>query len=376
MSICVFVLVAHLSYALVLGNNDTVHTGNEGPVGGSPFDLTVKINVSAISQVRSPVLANAKEAVSGISFAKRKTRGKEEREVEQVEAYVNKGLAANGVRVPSVDVKSWKATLDTVLSAGPSRYVFDADMPKVMQSLSDKLGSVTEAQVREEAFDVNSLGRKGSAYNLVSRVQGKDPHTFIVVGAHYDTIPRSGPAPGAEDNGSGVATLLTIAKALKSMSTQPKLSIEFVLFSAEEEGLFGSKHYVLDLEKTDRKQYCKGAIIMDEVSYTPEPGSYKLIFETHVDNTPNHKIIDTLAAAGAIAAPDVTYEVNYNGFGSDHMSFLDHGVPAALVIERDNMSFAHAYGHTSHDSMDKVNPEFGARVASLVAQAVGNLAVY
>ena len=67
----------------------------------------------------------------------------------------------------------------------------------------------------EQTVDVSMLKTDGKGMNLVSEIPGASGDRYILVGAHYDSIPRSGPAPGAEDNGSGVATLLSIAKMLK-----------------------------------------------------------------------------------------------------------------------------------------------------------------
>ena len=61
------------------------------------------------------------------------------------------------------------------------------------------------------------------------------PDTAFIVGAHYDTV---GGSPGADDNGSGVAAVLEIARVISSESFQP--SIEFVGFAFEEQGLVGS----------------------------------------------------------------------------------------------------------------------------------------
>lgn len=413
--LCVFVF-AHISKALVLtsGEGATAPTGSTDSVKADPVGVQLTattrsedsekaapvhvkvtttgskdsgkaedttgldkgIQVTVHVDVKSPALSSARAAPPG-PVALARVKRAVARSPEAVEAYVDKGSAATGLTAPPVSAARWTAALSAVLGAGESRFIFAGDIAQVQATLSKELGRDTQAEVQAEAFQVSDSHFRtgsGSAYNLVSRVQGTDPSQFIVVGAHYDSIPREGAAPGAEDNGSGVATLLTIAEDLKRMPTTLEFSVEFVLFSAEEEGLYGSKAYVRDLQQKGRAAHCRGAVILDEVSYTPTPGVYKLILETKGDSDPNHRIIDTLVAAGKGATPDVSYEVNYHGFGSDHMSFLEADIPAVLVIERDNMAFASAYGHTPLDSVDKVDPQFGARVASLVAGAVANLA--
>jgi len=66
--------------------------------------------------------------------------------------------------------------------------------------------------------------------------------------------------------------------------------------------------------------------------------------------------------------------VNYAGFGSDHISLLDAGVPAVLLIERDNMYHADHFGHSARDTFDHVDAAFGAAVTRLAARALAALA--
>jgi hypothetical protein len=329
------------------------------------------MRVFALPLLAAAVLRGEESSARGLRKRPASFLRRSEQPAEQLVKYSDHGLAMDGPEAPRVDQASWEAALKLVVSAGDSRYVFASDIPQVKAALEKDLTDGTQAATKEEPFDVSFHGKRGQAYNLVSRVQGVDPKKYVLVGAHYDSIPASGPAPGAEDNGSGVATLLSVAKAFKSLGIVPQQSIEFVMFSAEEEGLLGSTAYVAD--NKDRMSEFSGAIILDEVSFT-RSASHRLIFETSGETDGNNRIIDTLAKSAKTAAPDVTYEVNYHGFGSDHMPFLQAGFPAVLVIERDNMWFADKYGHSTRDTVDRVSPDFGSKVASLVAQAVTNLA--
>ena len=77
--------------------------------------------------------------------------------------------------------------------------------------------------------------------NVIGTLPSANPNnqSKIVVGAHFDTVPNS---PGADDNGSGTALLLEVAKVLSQFKFN--CAIEFVAFNAEEVGLVGSSHYV------------------------------------------------------------------------------------------------------------------------------------
>jgi len=299
--------------------------------------------------------------------------GKELQPVEQLVPYADKGLAVpRASKVDGISAADWEKELDTVLASGPSRYIFSPGIDKVEENLAKDLHAETDQPVVEQTVDVSMLKTDGKGMNLVSEIPGASGDRYILVGAHYDSIPRSGPAPGAEDNGSGVATLLSIAKMLKAKGT-PNRSIHFVLFTAEEEGLLGSEAFVRDA-KAQHLDKCDGSIILDEVSFTKDKKHERLIFETSGEKKGTNRIIDSLASAVKTSAPHITFEVNYHGFGSDHMTLLRSGVPSVLVIERDNLYYADKYGHTAEDTKANTVPEFGANTASMVAQAVWNLA--
>jgi hypothetical protein len=299
--------------------------------------------------------------------------GRDMQPVEQLVPYADRGLAVpKASSVGSISAADWEKELDTVLSAGPSRYIFSPGIDQVEENLKNDLHAETNQPVVEQSVDVSMIKAGGKGENLLSQIPGSSGDRYILVGAHYDSIPRSGPAPGAEDNGSGVATLLSIAKLLKAKGT-PNRSIHFVLFTAEEEGLLGSEAFVMK-SKEQHLDQCDGSIILDEVSFTKNKDKEALIFETSGEKTGTNRIIDSLASAVKTSAPHITFEVNYHGFGSDHMTLLRSGVPSVLVIERDNLYYASKYGHTAQDTKANVVPEFGANTASMVAQAVWNLA--
>ncbi len=86
-------------------------------------------------------------------------------------------------------------------------------------------------------------------YNVVATLPGTlTPEKYIIVGGHHDSIVFDGndpllTAPGADDNASGTAAALEIARVLKASNYQPECSIRFVTFAAEEYGLWGSKYH-------------------------------------------------------------------------------------------------------------------------------------
>jgi len=234
---------------------------------------------------------------------------------------------------------------------------------------------------------------------------------WTAVAAHYDSIPANGNyAPGAEDNGSGTAAMMLAAEQSAKLTSR-KCTMVFIAFTGEEEGLYGSQEFVKSLVERDQEQHgltpetCRGVYILDEVAYVHSEGSEtSAIFETKADKskTKSHsnrwgseqgRMLDIGAAALASLVPSSTANaaetsmrvskrrsshakalVNYRGFGSDHISFMDECMPAVLIIDEDNMYFADHYGHTTRDDLTHINYDHGAMMASVAFRSVEHLA--
>ncbi|CAK0836289.1 unnamed protein product [Prorocentrum cordatum] len=83
--------------------------------------------------------------------------------------------------------------------------------------------------------------------NVIAVIPGTGEGT-LTVGAHYDSRPFKGTAPGAEDNGSGLAAMLSVARAFAKAGVKPKRTIYFVGFAGEEPGLVGSDVFARELK--------------------------------------------------------------------------------------------------------------------------------
>ena len=87
--------------------------------------------------------------------------------------------------------------------------------------------------------------------NVMGRITGKNPDEVVIIGAHFDHL---GVDPlldgdriynGADDNASGVAAVLQIARAFMASGVQPERTVIFALWDGEEKGLLGSEHFML-----------------------------------------------------------------------------------------------------------------------------------
>ena len=152
---------------------------------------------------------------------------------------------------------------------------------------------------------------------------------MVIVTAHLDSINLQGgpaaPAPGADDNASGSAGLLEIARAFKDH--QGANDLRFILFGGEEQGLFGSKRYIATLSQAERKRI-EAVVNMDMVGSLNNASPAVLLEGAAVSQS----VMDGLRAA-AETYTQLNVESSLNPFASDHVPFINAGVPAVLTIE-------------------------------------------
>jgi len=229
--------------------------------------------------------------------------------------------------------------------------------------------------------------------NVVAVIPGTGEGT-LTVGAHYDSRPFKGKAPGAEDNGSGLAAMLSVARAFAKQGVKPTRTIYFVGFAGEEPGLVGSDVFARELksgsplpkacgaaaprssflqtqQRMQRGDSGHEAIALDEVGWlTPKYDKATINLESY-DWTPD--MMDHLACSSRRHNGDGLQVVHSsNPFGSDHMSFLERGMKAVLVINGDDEAYPNY--HMSTDTIDNVNSEYAAKVTKMVMGAVMRLA--
>ena len=229
--------------------------------------------------------------------------------------------------------------------------------------------SGTYFQTLSLASVVNPHAPPGSGRNVVALLPGKSKSgDVIVVGAHYDHLghgPFGSLAPddvgaihhGADDNASGVAALLDVAQRLKK--AKPPLSVVFVAFTGEEEGLLGSRYYAshpaVALTRT------RAMVNMDMVGRLGT--NTLLVYGTGTAD----EWKDLLAAADRDSLK--LNEIG-DGYGaSDHTSFYEKDVPVLHFFTN-----VHGDYHKPSDTWDKIDYPGIDRVAALVARVVDGVA--
>lgn len=226
---------------------------------------------------------------------------------------------------------------------------------------------------------------------------------LIIVGCHLDSTaandniyhPDSDPAPGADDDASGIAAVLSIAKCLLEYREQLTHTVRFCFFNAEESGLVGSKVYASMLKATGAP--VKAAICIDMIGFNSDSNH---LFEIHSGHNDTDIRNASLSIAQTIAnhtvrEPSLSPPQIYQGTStvtnpdrtlfdgaigrSDHASFHQQGYPAVVVsedffINLPSEPFDDPNPHYHHASDLFVDASYGSSITNVLANAVLELA--
>ncbi len=208
--------------------------------------------------------------------------------------------------------------------------------------------------------------------NVIARKYGTDPSLpRLVVGAHYDDRPFTGPAPGADDNASGVALLLSLADLLSRV--QLERTVELVAFAAEEPGLVGSTQYANRLQNLNDTLFLY--VNADMIGGDADLANTRIIVERDEgglpqNNAASYAYADTLQQM--YAAYTTLATTTGPIYASDYMPLEAIGLVTLGVFE-DHWNSTY---HTSGDVIDSMDVGYATEVIRGVAAFVLTLAGY
>jgi Zn-dependent M28 family amino/carboxypeptidase len=205
------------------------------------------------------------------------------------------------------------------------------------------------------SFNVDAEARQSSATNVIAELPGSRPEAGAVIfTAHLDSVPAG---PGANDNGSGSAVVLELARELAQLSaTDRPMTLRFALFGAEELGLDGSQYYVQHLSEVER-QSLRADINLDMVGVGDQwrfGGS-------------NDLVQLALGVAGDLGQRALPLSGPLNG-ASDHASFLAAGIPAVFLYRVEDPNY-----HTAGDVASLVDPAALGQAGSIAISVLDGL---
>lgn len=244
-----------------------------------------------------------------------------------------------------------------------------------MTALKENNGKFKPVKVKskiEVRLDKEEKRLEGS--NVIGFIEGSDPtlkNQYVFVTAHYDHLGKVEDViyHGADDNGSGTAGVMAIAKAFQDAKMKgkgPMRSVVCMLVSGEEKGLLGSKYYVDDplfpldqtvvdinidmIGRTDEKHGVNG-------NYIYVIGSDRLSTELHQINEDVNKKYTQLELDYRYNAKD---DPNHYYERSDHYNFAEKGIPSIFYFNG-----THADYHRPTDTSDKIDYQALAKRAQL-----------
>lgn len=267
--------------------------------------------------------------------------------------------------VDQLDGDRWFADVTTLQEW--DRYSYRSEVLTARDWIAAELGALPGLVVSTPSFSLPL----NTGFNVIAVLTGTTrPEDIYVVGGHYDATSSScgssNPAHGAEDNGTGAAGVLELARVLTA--NPPAATVVFVAFGGEEQGLFGSEDYVADLTAAGQIGQVQGAVIMDMIGYS-EDATLDVLLETEALATTQLNLM----AQAAVDYTDLVVHESLFAWGSDHVPFLDANRPAVLTIDDDWDLYP--YYHCTTDTIDKLaGPAMGTAILKMNAAALAEMA--
>ncbi len=287
---------------------------------------------------------------------------------DQKDAFESLNAIGFSVDIPVLRIK--REVADVILAKSEKNI---ATLEKTLNEGRKPVSFSTKVKVNGKAEIVREYA---STRNVAMILPGEDEklkNEFIILGAHFDHLGMGGPGSssravdtigihhGADDNASGVAMMLELAKKFSKTSGSHKRSIICIAFTGEEEGLLGSKHFTdepgIDLSKVN------AMINLDMVGRLNETNNLQI---SGVGTATGLK--DLIYSKSDTSVIKLT--LSNEGYGpSDHSSFYGKNIPVLFYF-----TGAHLDYHTPSDTYDKINYKGMVRISDLIFPVARELA--
>lgn len=276
-------------------------------------------------------------------------------------AFEGRPLSHGAIVRPLLDEVSAERMSDHVrdLSAFQNRYYKSQTGVQAAHWIRDRFRELGGAR---SDITVETFAHSFVQPSVIARIAGSGPRASerIVLGAHLDSISRgsgsSMRAPGADDDASGVATLLEAFRVLVQSGYRPERTIEFMGYAGEEAGLLGSQ----DIARRYREQgLTVFAAFQLDMTMAPGPGRELSLIQDHV-NLPLTELTGRLIGEYL----KMPWKFLSCGYGcSDHASWNRQGYPVAYPFE--SPEDLNRRIHTERDTLETLDTVFGSHFAKL-----------
>jgi carboxypeptidase Q len=226
-------------------------------------------------------------------------------------------------------------TGDATLDRLPQAVVAREDAMRLARTIAAYPG-----KVRARFNMSNKIGPAVEQENVIGEIRGREkPDEVVILGAHLDSWDLG---TGALDNGCNAALVIEAARAIKATGLVPRRTIRFVLFSGEEQGMYGSWQYA----RAHRAELDKVRAVVVFDSGVGRVTGYSLTGRGDIEDGVR-EILKPLDSW------DISHHTLEGDIGTDNWDFFLEGVPT-LVAEQDEANYLPNY-HAASDTFDKVD---------------------
>lgn len=234
------------------------------------------------------------------------------------------GLVTSNGNADRVAVEGW-------ITLAAAKQVFtEAGLDYVAEKSKAMQGPYSQSLSLNASVTVNSSMKKSVSNNVIATLPGsQNPDEHIIYTAHWDHLGKDETKEGdqiyngAHDNATGTAASLSMAKAFANLSVRPARSVTFLVVTAEEQGLLGSKYYsehpIIALDKTVANINMDAMNILGKTKDVSVVGMGKSELENYLSKAATRQ--------GRVLTQEDRPEAGYY-YRSDHFSFAKQGVPA------------------------------------------------
>ncbi|WP_316804546.1 M28 family metallopeptidase [Pedobacter nototheniae] len=264
----------------------------------------------------------------------------------------------------------------TVFTSNGASYALDAKpvSPELEVSAEDYLHMLrllragkpveVEADVKTSFYDQDPKG-----YNVIAEIPGTDKKLkdeVVIIGGHFDSWHA---ATGATDNAAGSTVMMEAMRILKAIDFKPKRTIRIALWSSEEQGLFGSRNYVLKHFGDPKTMVLTPDQKKVSAYYNLDNGTGKIRGIYLQGNVSAGPIFQSwLTPFNDLGASTVTVS---NTGGTDHQAFDAVGIPGFQFIQ-DPMDYNTRTHHSNQDTYDRLVEDDLKQAATIIASFVYN----
>jgi carboxypeptidase Q len=290
---------------------------------------------------------------------------------QQVNAAIDAWLVSSGALVKVLDsgmphstIRAFQNRTYDVTKSVPAVYLRNEDYGRAARLIE------SGEKVEMEFEIVNRTHPGTTTWNVLADIPGSDkPEEVVMIGAHLDSWHA---ATGATDNATGVAVMMEAVRLIQALQLKPRRTIRIALWSAEEQGLLGSKHHVQANYGTFEQ---------------PRPGFENLVAYLNLDSGtgrirgasvfgPEEAAAMVRAALEAFrdaavagAAPSSSRREG----GTDSTSFSSAGLPA-IGFFQDPIEYFQQTWHTNLDTYERAVPEDLRQASAVIAAVAWHLA--